>query len=327
VKRTIVHEQPLADSIVILHPHNMKRLKINTYDYINLKNTVYSSHDVNNRSKELEISARAIGNEHYLSRILTEDGDEYPNDESVLGKREIAVDQICREALALKVGCEVTLSKTDRKYGIGEKLLTRLDYQKAVVRVQGNESYFERKTPVVCLCEEIMKAIDVDYGDNIEVEHMDKRIIVKCAKLTENMKNFHDHVLSPSLKPKGQETEKQQSYLLYPEDFGIESEFSGAEMIHPVFMDRIARDLLGVKALDPVKIRKYFKWQVLKTVNKLGSVSAPFAIPVLIGFVGVQTVSDFWRNVDYVGIILLASWLTWSVATSSTYRVSSPPGG
>ena len=282
VKRTLVKEQPSIDRIVILHPDNMAKLKINNYDYINLKNTIH----YNDKSKELKISAQAISNEHKFSRMLTGDENEYPDNDNILGKLEIAVDQTYREALALtlKPRCEVTLSKTDKKYDIKEKLLSRLDYQKAVVRVQKNEAYFERKTPVVCLCEDAMEAVGADYGDNLEVEFNEKRTIVKSAKLTVTMKDFHDYVLNPSLGKK----REPPTYLQYPEDYGIKSEFSGAEMIHPIFIDTIAREMLGVTELDPVKIRRDFKWQVLKTINKLGRISAPLAIPILVGFAGLQ---------------------------------------
>jgi hypothetical protein len=319
VKRTIVKEQPSTDPIAILHPSYMKRFKINTYDYINLKNTVHPLY-VSNSSRELEISAQAIGSEHKLSRMITGDEDEYPEDEKTLGKGEIAVDQTCREALVLtiKPRCKVTLLKTGRRYGAKEKLLARLDYQKAIVRVQRNESYFERKTPVVCLCEEAVRSIGADYGDKIEIEYNDKRTTVKCTKLTDAMKEFHDHVLNPSPKTK----RKPPTYLEYPEDHGIKSDFSGAEMIHPIFIDTIARDLLDVKVLDPVKIRRDFKWQVLKAVNKLGSISAPIAIPVMVGFAGLEGIEPLSRVVDLIGIFLLSSWLIWSVISSSTYRVS-----
>jgi hypothetical protein len=314
VKPTHVKKQPSTDPIVILHPFNMDKLKINTYDYVNLKNTVENK----DKSKRLEMSAQAISTDDKMfSKMSKGDEDKYPNDRDTLGKREIAVDQTCREALMLKVkdACEVTLPTTDRKYSTREKLLSRLDYQKAVVRVQKNDAYFERKTPVVCLCEEILKSINAEYGENIEVEYMDKRTIVKCSKLTITMKDFHDHVLNPNPDA------KKEQYFQYLEDYGIKSEFSQPDMIHPISMDEQARESLGVEELDPVKIRRDFKWQLLKTVNKLGRVSAPLAIPVLIGFAGLPN-NEPSKYIDVAGIILFALWLIWSVLTSSTYSSS-----
>lgn len=326
VKPTHVKKHPSTDPIVILHPFNMDELNINSYDYVSLRNTVhYKDKSDEDKSKTLEMSVQAISCRDKYSKMSWENEDYYPNDKDKLGKHEIAVDQTCREALVLKVKvpCEVTLFTTHRKYSIGKKLLTRLDYQKAVVRVQKNDAYYERKTPVVCLCEEIMKSIGAEYGEKLEVEHKNKIIIAKSAKLTVTMKDFHDQVLHPSPVNPGTKRNLYPPYhehFQYPEDYGIKSEFSQAEMIHPIFMDTIARESIDVVELDPVKIRRNFKWQVLKTVNRLGSVSAPLAITVLAGFAGVDPLS---RAFYVLGMTPLVLWLIWSVITSSNYRISS----
>jgi hypothetical protein len=57
------------------------------------------------------------------------------------------------------------------------------------------------------------------------------------------------------------------------------------EMIHPIFMDSIARDQLGVDRLYPVKIRKYFWWELLKTLNRFGRVSL-IGLSVILGLMG-----------------------------------------
>ena len=68
-----------------------------------------------------------------------------PSDPEHLECGQIGVDEILREALALKIDAKVTLSRTEKKYGLMEKFLTLLDYQRAVVRVQANAPFMEHK--------------------------------------------------------------------------------------------------------------------------------------------------------------------------------------
>ena len=131
------------------------------------------------------------------------------------------------------------------------------------MRIQANAPYMEHKLPVVCLCEEMMTAIGASYGDRIKIESVNNsKINVKAAKLTTSMQDFHDFVLDNSNeeKVKSRLTEK---YFLHPSDFGIHSEnLRIGDLIHPIFMDAIAMNLLSVSRLYPIKIRKSLWWDV-----------------------------------------------------------------
>jgi hypothetical protein len=63
-----------------------------------------------------------------------------------------------------------------------------LKFQKAVVRVGENDVCPEYKTPVACLCAEVMGSIGANYGEKIKVEDSDmKPIVAECAKLAKTM--------------------------------------------------------------------------------------------------------------------------------------------
>jgi hypothetical protein len=217
--------------------------------------------------------------------------------------------------LGLSVDKKVILSRTSKKYGLMDRLLTQLDYQKAVARVQANAPYMENRIPVVCLCEEIITSIGANYGDRIEVESNNNKIIAKCAKLTSSMQQFHDFVLDGSnadiIKPK-----LTDQYFTDPSEFGIKSERfkSEGELTHPIFMDAIAMQLLGIDRLYPVKVRKHLWWQIQKKLNSFGSVSL-VAFSVTLGLF-VQHPSD----VLLLWSVILGVWGSWSVLTSSTYK-------
>jgi hypothetical protein len=318
VKRSSVVKQPSTDYIVILHPYDMEKLKVETNDYVNLQNTVYGL----GGEKKLEISAQVFGVENYPLSLMTAAYDNEPvTVENLLFEGEAGVDQTYREALGLRLGQKVTISKAERKHRPMERLVTRLDYQKAIVRVQGNAAYFERKTPVVCLCDEVMTSIGVNYGDKIEVEYKDNRTVVKCAKLIPGMQLFHDLVLNPQ---SAQRNKLPERYLKYPEDFGIVSDdLEWGGITHPIFMDGIAMHSLGVGPLDPVKIRKSFKWQILKALNRFGSVSV-IAFSVLLGLLleHIQQLS-IPVAIGYGAVIgALLGWGAWSILTSSGYKTS-----
>jgi hypothetical protein len=306
IRPTFVKKQPSTDYIAILHPSDMKKIKVGDNAYINLKKIVSNGKE----TKELQVLAQVISSEHKLSKMTSSDA-------KALKPGEVGVDQTLRESLGLVVGEKVILSKTNRKYGITDKLLTRLDYQKAIVRVQANAPYMEHKIPVVCLCEEIVSSIGANYGDRIVVESNNNKIIAKCAKPISSMKEFHDFVLDLSnvSKVKAKLTE---GYFLDPSDFGIKSErLKQGEMTHPIFMDAIAMHLLGVERLYPVKIRKFLWWEVQKKLNSFGSVSL-IAFSVTLSFL----VQDPSSIILWIWSITLGAWGGWSVLTSSTYRTS-----
>jgi hypothetical protein len=131
------------------------------------------------------------------------------------------------------------------------------------------------------------------------------------------MQQFHDFVLDRSnadiIKPK-----LTDQYFTDPSAFGIKSERfrSEGEMTHPIFMDAIAMQRLGIDRLYPVKVRKHLWWQIQKKLNSFGSVSL-LAFSVTLG-IFVQKPSD----VLLLWSIILGVWGSWSVLTSSTYKTS-----
>ncbi len=285
----------------------MKKLKLNNNDYIMLRNIVSNGTE----RKELEIFAQAISSDHKYSRMTF-------SDPHHLNAGEIGVDQTLREALALKIGDKVILSTTDKKHGLMEKFLALLDYQKAVVRIQANAAYMEHKIPVVCLCEEVIATMGAAYGDTIEVESNNNKIVSKTAKLTTSMQEFHDFVLDRS-NSEIVNARLTAGYFLDPSSFGIKSErLNQGEMTHPIFMDATAMYLLGFMdaRLHPVKVRKSLWWQIQKKLNSFGNVSL-IAFSVTLGL--------FVQNPSVILLVwsvVLGTWGSWSVLTSSSYKTS-----
>ena len=264
VRRTFVKRQPFADFIVIMHPEDMKELGIKDNDYIKIGNVISKGEE----KKEIKITTLVINSEHKLSKMTSLDK------ASCLKEGEIGIDQTYREALALKKEDKITISKTNKRYGLKERFLSFLNYQKAIVRIQANAPYMENELPVVCLCEEMMTTIGASYGDRIKIESVNNsKIKTKAAKLTTSMQDFHDFVLDNSNEEKVK-PRLTANYFLNPSDFDIHSEnLQIGDLIHPIFMDAIAMHLLDVDRLHPIKIRRSLWWDVQKKLNSFGSVA------------------------------------------------------
>jgi hypothetical protein len=131
------------------------------------------------------------------------------------------------------------------------------------------------------------------------------------------MQKFHDLVLHPPDDKK--QIEKMEA--TYTTDDPFNSDIILKQLrevdkrIHPIFMDLISRDLLNVKCLYPVKIRRSFWWEVKKKLNSFGSV-AVVALSVVIAFLDNDPFSWFLWS----WIILLVGLVVWSVLTSSEFK-------
>ena len=86
-------------------------------------------------------------------------------------------------------------------------------------------------------------------------------------------------------------------------------------------MDRASRDSLLVEAGYPVKIRKNFRWQVGKALNRFGNVSL-VAFSVTLGLAGQTSTQQSWLIPDQIATGGLAFWVAWSVFTASKYKGS-----
>jgi hypothetical protein len=137
-----------------MHPSDMKELNIKDNDYVKIENVIHKK-DKNEEEKKIEILALVINSENKYSKMTSSDLD-------VLSPREVGIDQTYPEALALTIGHKVILSQTNIRQHLKEKFLSFLNYQKAIVRIQANAPYMEHKTPVVCLCAEMISSIFED---------------------------------------------------------------------------------------------------------------------------------------------------------------------
>ena len=247
--------------------------------------------------------------------------------EKKLGKGEIAIDQTYREALGLEKGETVDIKKTDDRFGVKESVLRRLNYQRAVVRVQQNAPFMENKTPVVCVCEEMVESIGAKYGDNIRIEAKGNKITAKCAKLSSYMTEFHDSVVGRKLSQdemvklnaKYEGTWIKNSFNLLTK-WGRVSESHG-ELIHPIFMDQISRKSLDVKPLEPVKIRKSLSWETQKKINSFGGFGM-LALAILVPEIVYLHSLGVGIEGFVIAIAITVGFIIWSVLTSSKFNTS-----
>jgi formylmethanofuran dehydrogenase subunit D len=313
IRPTTVKKQPSTDFIVIMHPSDMQQLNIKDNDYVKIENVIRKKQQQQQQQEEIEkieLFGLVINSRHRYSEMTSSD----PSDPKLLKPGEIGLDQTYREALALNLGHKVKISKANARQNLNERFLSLLNYQKAVVRIQANAPYMEHKIPVVCLCEEMMSSIGAEYGDRINVESTDNKINAKTAKLTTSMQQFHDFILDKS-NEKQVKPRLTEKYFLDPSDFGINSErLHLRDLIHPIFMDAIAMDLLSAHRLHPVKIYRSLWWDIQKKLNSFGSVSLiAFSITLSLFIQKPSIVSLIWS-------IILGVWGSWSVVTASLYR-------
>ena len=310
-----VIKQPFSDFIAILHPDKMKELKVHTTDYVVLENIIKTRDG--KKSRLLKISSPLISSKNKLidkeitNSITTED---------------ISIDQTYREALGIHTNQSITIEIPKKRMGLDERLLDKMNYQKAIVRVQPNATYMERQTPIVCLCEEMINSIGAIYGDRIVIESYNKKIIVECAPLTPLMQKFHDYVSSPSSDPIKQSDREKEiiDYFDVPKNWGLESEvlLSRGDLIHPIFMDYTGRKSLSesnnlIPRLYPVKIRRSFRWDFLKKLNSFGAISLLALSVTAFGILDKPGEPIFW-----ILSLLFGFWGAWSIITSSKYKTS-----
>lgn len=295
----------------------MKKLQLNPNDYVKLEHIiVYTGKDDNtppkNEPRTITINARLVSSKNDL----------VDNHQEELKEDEICIDQTYREALGLKIDDKICIKGPSKKFGFGESILSKMNFQKSVVRVQANASYMERQIPIACLCEEMITSIGAVYGDRIIIESHKTNIIAKCAPLTPLMQKFHDYVSQPTLNDKerkdlGNET---KGYFDDPKEWGLQSKMllDHGDIIHPIFMDEIGRKLLGgITRLHPVKIRRSFSWEFRKKLNSFGAISL-VALSVTLFFLVEHPDNPFL----WFWTVLLGAWGAWSVLTSSTYKTS-----
>ena len=176
--------------------------------------------------------------------------------------------------------------------------------KKSVVRVHENREFMEHKTPVACLSDDVITSVGVNYGDNIEVEYLsdENKAAVKCAKMNQSMEDrltkrpaiFRMIKAQTGAKEERREMscdcedESLETCAAIEEECGGLSRTTGSkdeDKLPPIFIDELTRTRLGVEILYPVKIRKKFRWEFWKTINRFGAVSL-VAFSVTLGLLG-----------------------------------------
>lgn len=297
VIQTDVLKQPVADFIIIVNYKDMVELDLKEYDTIILENT----------SDDVRQTIDAI--------IIRHDNDLVNN--TIVKKIRpgiIGMDQTYRNTMLLHDNDEVIITKSPKRDWFG-RLKRKHSAQKAVVRVQPNSTYMERKIPVMCICDEMLVSINANMGDQIKVEFSDKNehreLTVRTAPLTPNMQKFHDSIIS--------KRDKKSSKIETGTYFGISTTVAcDHDPIHPVFLDKASRKRLNIEKFQAVKIRRSKKWNVLKKLNEMGLLNFLALSLTMVAYIG---------NPDNTYYLLFggffASWVIWSILTSSTYNAKS----
>ncbi|MHB8547267.1 MAG: hypothetical protein ACYDAJ_10915 [Nitrosotalea sp.] len=279
VEPTDLEEHDSTDYIVTLKESDRQRLSIRKKDYVVLE----KCDKLNSEYEKVSILAYAMPD----TKRPTDQENKLQNQSGKIG-----VDQTLRDALDIEVGDGVKVLSFNRRRSLLEGLIARLDFQKAVVQVAEDPLYKEHKTPIVCLCDEMVSAIGANYGDKIHVESLKaegkrykiRKITARCVKLDSSMQCNHDKVV-------------------------------GLKNVHPIFMDKMMRKYLNVDNRYPVKIRKSWQWQVMRKLNKFGNVSLIAFSVILTALIGQFSSVPLW-----IALIGFLSWGIWSILTSSKYR-------
>lgn len=305
VRPSSVERQPFADFVVILNDDTIRRLDARPGGCAILESAIASKAG---ESRTLRIEA-----------VIVSEDDENVDTESV-GKiqcDEICMDQTCREALFVDVGdaVRVSIPHERRRMAAKDRLLNRMNFQKSVLRVHPNSTYMERKIPVVCVCEEMINSVGARYGDRVIIESAGasdrSEATAVCAPLTPAMQRFHDRVtaMSRTAAGVGSAGDREAAGAGAPVPDGK------LDLIHPVFVDAIARRSLGgVPQLYPVKMRRSFVWDLLKKINGFGPVSL---IAFSVSTIGLTSSPD--SLLYWILTVLFGGWAAWSIMTSSTY--------
>ncbi len=311
IRSSNVKNHPYADFIGLLTPKLLKDMNIHPPHYVRINKVI--SHQ--NKQKNLEINVLVVSSESEISNLSSLCKDPLRDD-------EIGLDQTYRESLDVQIGEEIEIINTDQKFSLKERFLNKLNFQKAVVRIQANAVHMERQIPIACLCQEMIDSIGAKYGDKIILESTSGKYTVKCIPLAPRMQEFHDYVLSPPndlVERKALKDKLTKKYFTDPADWGLNSiilEESG-ELVHPIFIDGMTMDALNVTRLHPLKINRSFQWELLKKLNSFGVIS----------LLGLSVVAPFLvEHPDWISLwvwaIFLGCWGTWSIITSSKYKTS-----
>jgi len=184
----------------------------------------------------------------------------------------------------------------------------------------------EEEIPVVCLCEEMLSSIGAQYGDKILVEAKYKTVKVRCVRLNQLMKEFHDFVLNPPDDADDLENMSckfdNKRWLKSPFNLATNnrSDKTTPDLIHPIFMDSISRDLLNVKSNDPIKVQRSFRWEMMKKLNSVVGASALVIIALILS----QMFSEENKDLTLLYWIMLIPPLVafmWSIITYSKYTI------
>lgn len=313
VKETTGREPKISDFVVFMHPNVMKKAKMKDGRFVRIKNTVRKSNNAEKielvmeapvlSMKRLTLSHinQAIQNKNPPGNVIPEFTDEM-----------IGIDQTYCDALGIKYDEFIEVIPTGRKRTLGDKILSRLNFQKIIVRANMNHTYLERKRPMIGLCLEMVNSIGVSYGDQIVITSGDgrKRTNAICLPLTTSMQKFHDDIVHQH------DFDRIIAYTTADRDEdGVTNLQGKKDRIHPIFLDAVSRRRLGISTFHPIRIRRSFRWEILKKLNSLSSMNI-VALPVMLLILSENPTSlTYW-----ILAFVLGGWLSWSLITSTTYN-------
>ena len=140
------------------------------------------------------------------------------------------------------------------------------------------------------------------------------------------MREYHDSVIGSSMsRAEMDEINKkyENTWVENPFNFltrsGIVSR-TYDELIHPIFMDQTSRKAIGVKPLEPVKVRRSFWWELRKKLNSFSSIGM-LAVSILIPhFIVMHTQGDLPPWLAPATLAPLLAFIIWSMLTTSKYE-------
>ena len=289
------------DYVGFLHKEDMDQAGIKDGSYVMISNRVRTADGV------VDIRLAVLVFE-MTSEILQQ---LRPEVSAGFKKGMIAMDQTYRDALGAASGTTVSLVRALSNSSVAERLTNVMRFQRVIMRANLNHTYLERRVPMAGVCEEMTTAVGVQYGDKVIVSSPDntKSIAMICAPLTPSMQEFHDATT------RIQGYSKVDTWIDAKEEDGVPDVSKVVDRIHPIFIDATNRRALGIDIHSPVRIRRSFRWLLLKKLSKVSSMNL-LALPIMMTYLQ----QDITNPVLWAVMAGMGGWLVWGILKSTTYN-------
>ncbi len=201
----------------------------------------------------------------------------------------VRLDQKIRMSIGVRKGGMVTVEASIRLKEMRSTFSARF-FGRQVNMLRVRKATFSDMEINLCRVESaVMESIAVDSGDKIIVESTTAKIEIRMLGLTQEMIDLR--------KVKADDKEKSMYNSHDKRRLAIEKGNPGKYDLPWIMLDNDARSLLGVDAYDPVMVYRSNSFAVKQ---KLHTLTTPMAIGFVGLFVGLESFSEYGKNVKAI---------------------------